>query len=130
METDESNEQQELDEEVDERGPKHPFWYTKDVTRYRADIMLAIQALNNHPKNNLINGLDILRYLQEAYDDPNMSHARLYPNLDWLEERGYLIQHGQVGIERNWQLSDKGLHTLINRKNTIDAHVKGKVRKN
>lgn len=76
-----------------------------ELTSFQRDL-LYISAGQDRPS-----GQEIKEEIERMYDD--ITHGRLYPNLDTLAEKGY-VEKGEINRRTNYyQATDKG-HRAIN----------------
>lgn len=87
-----------------------------DLTKFRIDLLAAIAA-ESHPTPPY--GLAIKRWVEAHYDDQEINHGRLYPNLDALVMKG-LVEKGSVDDRTNsYALTDAGERVLRDYRDTL-----------
>lgn len=80
-----------------------------DLTAFRRDILYVVSGLERP------HGLSIKEELEKYYTK-EVNHGRLYPNLDYLVERGYL-RKGKADRRTNWyEVTDRGREVLESRR--------------
>lgn len=80
------------------------------MTGFQMDLLLAIGALGQP------SGLDVKTKLEEWYDNGDVHHGRLYPNLDELVKRG-LVHKGSQDRRTNWySLTEDGIGVADDRR--------------
>ena len=86
-----------------------------DLTSFQRDL-LYISAGEERPS-----GQEIKKELQQSFGD--ISHGRLYPNLESLVEKGY-IQKGQIDRRTNfYETTPEGLEALRDRREWENRYV-------
>ena len=88
------------DEPTDE--PTHPL---TGLSGFRRDLLYVVTGLDAP------SGLTIKAAL-ESYYDKSINHGRLYPNLDYLVEEGYLVKGSKDKRTNEYTLSDEGRQAL------------------
>jgi len=87
-----------------------------DLTGFQRDLLYVIAGLKGP------HGLAIKEEL-ETYYESEIHHGRLYPNLDTLVERGY-VNKGQHDRRTNfYEISEKGLDAIEQRRVWEDQYV-------
>lgn len=80
-----------------------------ELTSFQRDL-LVVAAEKDRPS-----GQDIKGEIEAAYD-AEITHGRLYPNLDTLAEKGYL-EKGEIDRRTNYyDVSDRGMGALRDRR--------------
>jgi len=79
-----------------------------DLTSLQRDILYCIADLDDPY------GLGIRRALEE-YRGTNINHGRIYPDLDKLVNKGYLSKNSTDGKKNNYELTAKGVESLVAR---------------
>lgn len=84
-----------------------------DTTRFQLDLLVAIGRLTTTDDENqdLPIGLDVMHYLQRAYDEP-INHGRLYTNLADLEDDGRIKRFEKDKRSQYIQLTARGKQDL------------------
>ena len=88
------------------------------LTAFQRDILYAI---NKHGEPY---GLTIKNEL-ETYYDSEVNHGRLYPNLDELADRGFLVKSQKDKRTNEYQLTDQAYDAMQKRRkweNIDDSH--------
>ncbi len=87
-----------------------------DLTGFQRDLLIVAAGLDEP------NGLDVKDEL-ETYYTADISHGRLYPNLDTLVEKG-LLEKGKADERTNrYLLTDRGERELRSRREWEDRYV-------
>ncbi|MFC7155369.1 helix-turn-helix transcriptional regulator [Halomarina halobia] len=87
-----------------------------DLTGFQRDLLYVIAGFDQ-PSGQQIKGE------LEAHTDREITHGRLYPNLDTLVNRGY-VEKGQLDRRTNWYaLSDDGREAIVARHEWEDNYV-------
>ncbi|KTG27120.1 PadR family transcriptional regulator [Haloferax profundi] len=88
-----------------------------ELTGFQRDLLYAIAALTRP------SGQDIKERLTEITTLSDVNHGRLYPNLDVLVEHGYVAK-GTLDRRTNYyELSQKGVATIHDRRAWEDTHL-------
>lgn len=83
-----------------------------DLTAFQRDALYVIASIEDDPHPH---GLSIREELDEQYTN-EITHGRLYPNLDQLVEMG-LVEKGTIDQRTNsYILTDRGHRELKNRR--------------
>lgn len=82
---------------------------TDDLTRFQYDLLAA---LHTHGR---MHGLGIKSHLETEYDYGEVNHARLYPNLDTLVERGLVGKSELDGRTNEYDITDAGMERVRGR---------------
>lgn len=91
--------------------------HTRELSAFQRDILVVLAAEARY-------GLAVKRELEQRYDT-TINHGRLYPNLDTLAERG-LVEKSQLDSRTNeYQITDAGLHFLIEHTQRLLGVVRG-----
>ncbi|WP_254546453.1 PadR family transcriptional regulator [Halomarina pelagica] len=87
-----------------------------DLTGFQRDLLYVIAGFDQP------SGQEIKTEL-EAQIDREITHGRLYPNLDTLVNQGY-VEKGQLDRRTNWYaLSEKGREALAARHEWEDSYL-------
>lgn len=97
------------DRTEDSTGPESPGELLHDLTAFRRDALVAIAELQAGPE--ACYGLAIKDRL-EAFYDGEIRHGQLYPNLDWLVDRGLVVKGDIDRRTHSYELTDDG-HAVI-----------------
>lgn len=86
-----------------------------ELTAFQRDLLYVAAGLERP------SGQQIKSELNEVIDE--ITHGRLYPNLDTLVERGYLRQ-GQIDRRTNfYELTNSGMRAIQERRRWEDKYV-------
>lgn len=86
-----------------------------ELTAFQRDLMYVAAGLDQP------SGQQIKSELEEVLDE--ITHGRLYPNLDSLTEKGYLEQ-GEIDRRTNYyELTDSGRNALYDRREWEERYV-------
>lgn len=76
-----------------------------DLTAFQKNILHVLGG-------DSLYGLAIKSKLEEYYDE-EINHGRLYPNLDYLVENGYIQKNSFDKRTNEYELTDKGRGALL-----------------
>lgn len=86
-----------------------------ELTSFQRDILYVTLGLDRP------SGQEIMEVIEEHSED--ITHGRLYPNLDTLVEKSY-IEKGEIDRRTNfYELSDKGEAALVERRNWENEYI-------
>lgn len=88
-----------------------------DLTGFQRDILYVIAGAESEP-----HGLALKETLEEYYDG-EIYHARLYPNLDALVDKG-LVEKGTIDRRTNsYILSERGKQEIESRRKWEEEYI-------
>lgn len=79
-----------------------------DLTAFQRDVLYTVASLGEPY------GLAIRDELSEYYGT-EVNHGRLYPNLDELADRGYLVKTRHDERKNTYSLTDRGRALIVER---------------
>ncbi|MFC4549353.1 MULTISPECIES: PadR family transcriptional regulator [Halorussus] len=102
-----------------------------DYTRFQIDLLTVIagyetgQYQNNRHSGECPHGLAIKDELDDRYQDTEIHHGRLYPNLDTLVNRGLVEKAEHDRRTNQYQLTNAGWKFLQQRAEWMVACLDG-----
>ncbi len=86
-----------------------------DLTSAQRDLLYIVNGLNTP------SGLEIKKEYQPHYPR-DLTHGRLYPNLDTLVDKGLIRKLG-AGRQNKYEITDRGCRELETRRDWQKAHI-------
>ena len=83
-----------------------------DLTAFRRDILVIIAGLGAP------HGLGIKAELEGYYPEA-IDYGRLYPNLNWLAEQGFIAKSTRDARSNEYQLTDQGEQRLTEHRDWV-----------